>query len=70
MAYDWRMGGDRHVRETCVELSRGLWGLNVEGEFASVVRMGWCDQEAFGAVRNVMMVQRGDWCGVAAELAN
>jgi len=28
------------------------------------------DQEEFGAVRNVMMVHRGEWCGVTAEFAN
>ena len=32
--------------------------------------MAWCDQRAFGTVRNVMIVQREDWCGVTAEFAN
>ena len=33
-------------------------------------RMAWCDQEEFGAVRNVMIVHRGDWRGVTGDAAN
>ena len=32
--------------------------------------MDWRDQEEFGAVRNVMMVRDGDWCGVTGDVAN
>ena len=32
--------------------------------------MAWCDQRAFGTVRNVMIVHRGDWRGVTGDAAN
>ena len=32
--------------------------------------MDWRDQEEFGAVRNVMIVHRGDWRGVTGDATN
>ena len=32
--------------------------------------MDGCDQDEFGAVMNVMIVHRGDWCGVTGDAVN
>ena len=53
-----------------LELSRGLWGLNVAHEMASGERVAWCDQSEVGTVMDVMIVRGGDWCGVTGQRAN